>query len=278
MNYLPAFRKDGSKDSMLMMLMGMNNLPIFERNTGTVNPMEPTPLSQTSSTICQPSSMCQPSSSSRSSWMMQNSNGIPQDAVDPKAVDSLMAKEMAILTPKQREESYLDVHGISEAVKETPQLIEASQQAMELEIRRQKDRAAYDLASFLNRAYVEDSKFRLCFLRAEMFDAKKAALRYIQFFEAKLDLFGKDLLTMDITQDDLDQDVMDVLYCGYAQFIREPDRAGRAINLWISNSEHESYSTKAMVSLIQRAGITDIVCCLLTLLLLSQPIVAPRII
>jgi len=140
-----------------------------------------------------------------------------------------------------------NVHDISEAVEETTELIEASQQAMELEIRRQKNRNAYDLAVFMNRDYVEDKKFRLCFLRAEMFDAQKAAVRYVQYFEAKLDLFGKGLLTMDITQDDLEQEDMDILYGGYAQFIRETDRAGRALNFWLVNAEHESFSTKAML-------------------------------
>ncbi|CAJ1945936.1 unnamed protein product [Cylindrotheca closterium] len=248
MNYLPSLRKDAAKDSMLMMLMGMNNVTAFETKNGAPpNPMEPTPLCQPSSSSSLSASL--PVTSSSSSWMMQANNGIPQDAVDPKAVDSLIAKEMAVLTPKEREQSYLDVHGISEAVEETPQLIEASQQAMELEILRQQDhdRKAYDLAAFMNRSYVEDAKLRLCFLRAEMFDPKKAALRYIQFFEAKLDLFGKDLLTMDITQDDFEQEDMDALYSGYAQFLPDRDCAGRAINLWISNSTHESSSTKAML-------------------------------
>ena len=51
--------------------------------------------------------------------------------------------------------------------------------------------------------YVENQAFPLRFLRAERFDAQKAAVRLVRNFQMKLDLFGKELLVKEITQQDL---------------------------------------------------------------------------
>jgi hypothetical protein len=80
-------------------------------------------------------------------------------------------------------------------------------------------------------SYTRNRDLRLAFLRTELFDSQQAALRLIRHFQMKLDLFGRDKLAMDITQDDLDKNDMDALYSGTARFISATDRAGRIINL-----------------------------------------------
>jgi hypothetical protein len=64
----------------------------------------------------------------------------------------------------------------------------------------------------MNSKYVENRLFRLAFLRADSFDARKAGLRIVRFFQLQLDLFGEDKLVMDIVQDDLDHEAMEEKY------------------------------------------------------------------
>eukprot|EP00526_Cylindrotheca_closterium_P010694 CAMPEP_0113608756 /NCGR_PEP_ID=MMETSP0017_2-20120614/4101_1 /TAXON_ID=2856 /ORGANISM="Cylindrotheca closterium" /LENGTH=395 /DNA_ID=CAMNT_0000517475 /DNA_START=10 /DNA_END=1197 /DNA_ORIENTATION=- /assembly_acc=CAM_ASM_000147 len=151
------------------------------------------------------------------------------------------------MTVQEREQAYLDVHGISPLVEETPELISTKLEEMEKHIRSQHRREAYDVAESMSPQYVQDKDFRLMFLRADLFDAQKAALRLIRHFEVKRELFGVEKLTIDITQDDLDKEAMDCLYVGYAQFLRTPDRSNRIISLWISCADHESYNVTSLL-------------------------------
>jgi hypothetical protein len=53
---------------------------------------------------------------------------------------------------------------------------------------------AYEQAERMTKGYVTDSKFRLMFLRANRFDAEKAATRLVNFMEGKLEYFGPGAL------------------------------------------------------------------------------------
>lgn len=68
-------------------------------------------------------------------------------------------------------------------------------------------------------SYSDSAHFRLRFLRADTFDAKKAARRFVQFFEERLDLFGPQvgLGKECITLDDLSEDDLEALECGGLQ-------------------------------------------------------------
>ncbi|CAJ1964761.1 unnamed protein product [Cylindrotheca closterium] len=155
---------------------------------------------------------------------------MPPNASDPKVADSLIATQMAKLSVADREKAYMDVHGISEDAQETPELIQESLVLLQLEIDMLSDKKAYIIADRLDPNYTQDGDFRLAFLRCERFDCQKAALRIIRHFQTKLDLFGEDKLTMDITQDDLDTDDMDVLYSANGRFLNAYDSGGRIIN------------------------------------------------
>ena len=67
------------------------------------------------------------------------------------------------------------------------------------------------------------------FLRAESFDARKAAKRMVKYFESKQLLFGKDKLVKRITYADLDADDKGALLSGGAQILRSKDQSGRTI-------------------------------------------------
>jgi hypothetical protein len=162
------------------------------------------------------------------------SGTIPQEATNLDYIDAVIAKQMSQLSVQDREKAYMDVHGVSDLVEETPEMVEGGLVQLESEILLLKDRAAYDLAESMDPSYTRNRDFRLAFLRTELFDSQKAALRITRHFQMKLDLFGSNRLVMDITQDDLDTAAMGTLYRGNARFLSATDRAGRIINLLVA--------------------------------------------
>jgi hypothetical protein len=169
---------------------------------------------------------------------------------DPGLADSLIARDMAASSRKDLERAYYDVHGISEDMEETPAFIERSLDDFDREIRCHPDNQAFQKAESMNWDYVQNPEFRLMFIRADRFDVKSAALRFVRHFQVKLDLFGEEKLAMDITQDDLDRDSMEAVYSGLAQLLPEPDRGGRAVLLWNANGAQYSLTQLAKVSAI----------------------------
>lgn len=176
---------------------------------------------------------------------------IPSD-ISPDQMDSLVAKQMTSLSMEDREKVYYDVHGVSEEVKETPEMVTLSLLQLELELQKlqleQKD--AYEAAKSMNPTYVENPEFRLKFLRADLFDARKAASRLARHFEAKLELFGRDKLARDIQQDDLDKETIDALYSGYTQTMPLRDRAGRLVNIWFPHPVNYSITAKVSICML----------------------------
>mmetsp|Transcript_25511 Transcript_25511/g.60125 ORF Transcript_25511/g.60125 Transcript_25511/m.60125 type:complete len:1022 (+) Transcript_25511:182-3247(+) len=89
---------------------------------------------------------------------------------------------------------------------------------------------------------VEHRDFQLSFLRAEGYDTKKAAKRFLDYFEEKRRLFGTDFLTTKIQLKDLDVETKDCLESGQIQLLSERDRAGRAVVVFTkkisTNSEY----------------------------------------
>ncbi|CAJ1945963.1 unnamed protein product [Cylindrotheca closterium] len=172
---------------------------------------------------------------------------IPKEATDIDHVDSMIAQQMSSMTVQDREQAFMDVHGVSPIIEETPELVSSKLEEMESQIQKQHRREAYDMAESMNPDYVRDPEFRLMFLRSDVFNAYNAALRLIRHFEVKRDLFGVDKLTQEITQDDLDQESMDCLYMGHSQQLTTPDRSNRIISLWVSSEDHEKYSVTALL-------------------------------
>jgi hypothetical protein len=152
---------------------------------------------------------------------------------------ALLAKEMNKLSMQEREGVLQDIHGVADIPNETPEFVEASLTEMERTIQEilapsswwssSSQVSAYEQARNINPSYVQDTKLRLMFLRADRFHAKDAALRMIQFFEEKLSLFGPDKLTMNIVLRDMNADDTKSLESGFFQILPNRDRAGRAI-------------------------------------------------
>jgi hypothetical protein len=144
-------------------------------------------------------------------------------------VDTILANALSTLSLKEREKAYEEIHGVDLIVEETPELVANRLAAMEVELQKIHKKPAYDLALQRNKEYVTGRRLRLQFLRAEYFDANKAAARLVKYFEGKLELFGPEVMARPIYLSDLDSDDLEPLQSGLFQFLPARDRAGRAV-------------------------------------------------
>ena len=164
--------------------------------------------------------------------------------VSPQEIDSLVDEQVSKLSLKERESITNDIYGIRPEMVETRQLIQSSLEQMDKELDRLEGISAYEMAALQDPDYVQNESFRLRFLRTDLYDAKKAAWRLAQHFQVKLDLFGKDKLVKDITQDDLDEDTLHALYNGFSQFLPLRDRSGRLVHVQFVIPPHVDLMTK----------------------------------
>jgi hypothetical protein len=141
------------------------------------------------------------------------------------------------ISPKDRENSLYEVHGVSGLVKETPEFVQETLTRLKLELDTTSSdtetsdsavsRQGYDLAVQQSPDFVESQL--LCFLRAESFDVSKAASRCLQHYQAKLHYFGFERLGKALGLSDLDEIDMQALKAGAVQVLKVKDRSGRAI-------------------------------------------------
>jgi hypothetical protein len=151
--------------------------------------------------------------------------------VDWKQVESLLTQELNQMSLKERELTYEEVHSVDKMIDEPTEFVTERQKALERELRMIPIKPAYDQAEQISKVYVTDQKLRLQFLRAEYFNARKAAHRLVSFMEGKLHFFGPEVLARPIYLSDLDDDDFESLKSGFRQLLPSRDRAGRAILL-----------------------------------------------
>lgn len=152
------------------------------------------------------------------------------EMVDQDIVDTMLAQELNKMSTKEREKHCEQLHGIlDDDFVETPELIEGAIDQLQMELLMIPKKDAYVLAWHMNRSYVEERSFRLLFLRANKFDAKKAAARLVLFMEKKKELFGPETLVRSLLLKDLDEDDIETMKAGALQVLPKRDRAGRLI-------------------------------------------------
>jgi hypothetical protein len=149
---------------------------------------------------------------------------------------ALIAKAMNQLSIKDREQAYEDLHGVSAAVHETPALIAESCHKLEQSLQKIRHKPAFDMAQTIQSSYVQDPRLRLMLLRAERFDANKAARRLVKYLDWKLKLFGPEKLCQwHIGLDDLDADARFMVGSGLSQILPERDSRGRVVTVLAAN-------------------------------------------
>lgn len=150
--------------------------------------------------------------------------------VDPKAVEALLARELEQMSFEDREMMNEEIHGVRTlALDETPEMLEEGLRQLVIELETLPSTPCYDEAMGMSSPYVQDRSFKLKFLRAEMFDARKAAIRLEKYLSFHQLHFGTEALMRPIYLADLDKDDLEVLRMGNIQLLPSRDRSGRRI-------------------------------------------------
>ena len=238
----------------------------------------------------------------------QHTNSLPplppisDDVITPQTADAYLARTLNSLSLEERTKAIEDVHGVSTIQEESSSFLQDCLQRLDDEISKLPEEhetattttatdgsggeaAAVDTGDgFFNKyaynlAMQQDPKhvqsLRILFLRSESFHIQHAAIRMVSYFDAKLDLFGPELLTKDITIHDIEQcsrgsnngisatdgsasntkkDDIDCLNTGYIQLLPSRDRSGRPIACWIPGliKDPQSFAIESKVRYITR--------------------------
>lgn len=172
----------------------------------------------------------------------------------PTEVDNLLSKEFLQLSLRDRNAISEEIHGVlTLAPKESPQLLDAALVQLSEEIDLIPDnspiKAAYlksqqqvclqEELEFPNNknknTYVNDRNFRLRFVRCELFDAKKAAIRMLKFLDIASDIFGEIVLKRPIHLEDFTKEELKIMRFGVIQILPYRDRSGRPIFAWVGD-------------------------------------------
>ena len=163
-------------------------------------------------------------------------DGSSQNLHDHTRMTDALAHAMMELSFKEREETLFAIHGVSNKITETPELIEKSLLELEQCLVLADNSQILKEAKNQNASYVDNFKFRLKFLRAERFDPPKACKRLLKFLELKCALFGAHTLGRDLTLADLDPKSRECLDSGFQQTLPLRDTAGR--NVYLTNTAY----------------------------------------
>jgi hypothetical protein len=183
---------------------------------------------------------------SRDKWQSKTDVEDPTDALDVERpinhddnVDAFISSALGQLSLQERTTVYHELHGVDEPVRETPEMIEGHLSQFDTSLINlakslpERNTRAYSQAVLLDSEHVRS--FRLAFLRAERFDVKQAAARFLRYWEMKKRLFGEEKLGATITLKDLNKDDMLTIRSGFMQLMPGRDRAGRAIGVLLPN-------------------------------------------
>ena len=151
-----------------------------------------------------------------------------------KETEEFLASQMSKLSVEERDEAIHDMHCVGEDLEETPEMVEKSLAELDNAIKHEKN-ATYEMAKVQNRAYVEDSSFRLKFLRANMHDVNRAVRQMVSFLEQKAIYFGIEKVAQEITLNDLTNEDIKFMRSGLFHIQQGRDRSGRVV-LYLSNS------------------------------------------
>ena len=171
-------------------------------------------------------------------------------------VGSLISKELLKLDLDARNAIYEEIHGVRSLCPDEspPGMIDNALEelARELWALPSHHKSAYQQSQQLHSpttpTYVNERDFRLRFLRAEFFDAKKAAWRLTQFLEVVLELFGPASLKRPVRLTDFSRKEMRVFNIGRIQLLPYRDRGGRRVVIGIPNQDHDKQEARTRVS------------------------------
>ena len=157
---------------------------------------------------------------------------------DPKKADALLASDLYRMSVDERNFVFEDIHGVRSLSEEEndPSKMKKSLEAMDLALEKIESKDAYYDAVTIDSDYVlRNEELRIRFLRAEKFDASKAAQRFVHYLDFYRELFGNIALVRPIYFDDLSKSEQSLLREGCQQLLPCRDRTGRRIYVRIGN-------------------------------------------
>ena len=156
-----------------------------------------------------------------------------------QSLDDLLSRELLKLSLQDRNAICEEIHGVRcLALPETPLLLETGLKEFEEALQRipLENKASYEicrkrcLADSEYRTYaIHDDEFRLRFLRCELFDATKAAIRYSNYLHFVHEMWGPIALQRPIRLSDFTKSEMKLFRKGYSQILPFRDQSGRRV-------------------------------------------------
>jgi hypothetical protein len=148
---------------------------------------------------------------------------------EPADMEKMLAQEVHNLSLQERNRVFEEVHGVAEPLEEDPEFVAQRLSEFDRHLSTIRNKPAYDLALQQSPEYVNDRNFRLAFLRSTEFDGNKAAQKFVNHFDFKMEIFGREKVAKNITFGDLDENDLMYLRNGPIQILPAIDRAGRPI-------------------------------------------------
>ncbi|KAL3937636.1 MAG: hypothetical protein SGBAC_007288 [Bacillariaceae sp.] len=152
-----------------------------------------------------------------------------------KQTEDYLAAELNKLTTQERGKAMDDIHCVGEELRETPEMVERLLKEFEQMVVRMQT-PVYAMAVDQNRDYVENSSFRLRFLRCNMHNVQESVRQMMEFLQHKAAYFGEDKVAREITLDDLTVEDTELLLSGLFHIQEETDRNGRVV-LYVMGEE-----------------------------------------
>lgn len=165
--------------------------------------------------------------------MSEGYNFLPDVPLDgPKKAEDLITKDLLRLSFNDRIAIEEEVHGVHNLSRdETPELLQVCMDQLSIELSKIPTKVAFDRSQRLfPDTYVNTTNFRIRFLRHELLDAKKAAVRIVAFLDIMDELFDGDwVLRRPIEITDFSKAEIKILRSGIYQLLPYRDRSGRPI-------------------------------------------------
>ena len=187
------------------------------------------------------------------------------DMIRFREVENLLSSDMSKLSVQERASALDDVHCVGEELKETPETVQQLLAEFEETVQSQQHQhPIYALALNQNRAYVEDSSFRLKFLRANLHNVQRAVSQMMDLLRNKAKYFGQDTVTREITTSDLTEDDIDLMLSARYFIPQERDRMGRPVAYIIDRESRHGIYTKvstnlALICKLVQSCLTDLI-------------------
>jgi len=176
-------------------------------------------------------------------------------AADDEDVFSYSSK-LSKLSLDERSSCLHDVHGVAEVKAETPEMLQSKLKELNEALASPPgDSRAYKRAVSKSPEYVEHLKIPC--LRAKEYNSEQAAGLMIRLFNKKLELFGEEKLAEDIQMTDMTDEENDAIRRGLTVYLKERDRAGRAV-LFVSGQLNAAYGTRTVMRILFQGGLSTV--------------------